>query len=472
MTGLLRSPRCALAGARPRPAAPTGAAARIAKTVTQGPARPCHDRPRAVMSSPSLPTPRGPASALDARISGSFAHRYGQELLRNSGQFPIANLLLEVLLQGWVIFLEPDAYVLFAAGGVQAWVLTRWATARPVARLAGQLVGPALYTLVETGLEGTAFFSAPNHLAYWAYGAAVGSLQWAAGHLPGGTARGAMAVAESVVRASVLFVMYAIFETMSGTDPYATRAFFADPSHVFIAVATLVLGLSAGLESRAAEAYLRLLRDTSRQLQRYSQWLFGAELLERVVRDPEVLSLARRERSILFMDIRGFTAWAERCPPETVVQALNAYYAAAEPVLRRHDAIKMKLSADEILAVFAQPRAAAACALALRDAADAALAPHGLRAGLGLHAGPVVEGLLGSEGIKAYDVIGDTVNTAKRIESAAAGGEVLVSGALRAAAGTDLVLGPRHAIAAKGKQDAVEAYALVGVPAPAAGEPR
>jgi class 3 adenylate cyclase len=146
-----------------------------------------------------------------------------------------------------------------------------------------------------------------------------------------------------------------------------------------------------------------------------------------------------------------------------VVQALNAYYAAAEPVLRRHAAIKMKLSADEILAVFARPRDAAACALALRDAADAALAPHGLRAGIGLHAGPVVEGLLGSEGIKGYDVIGDTVNTAKRIESAAAGGEVLVSLALRDAAGPGLVLGPRQDIAAKGKQAAVAACTLLAV---------
>jgi class 3 adenylate cyclase len=410
----------------------------------------------------TLPTASGPASALDARISGSFAHRYGQELLRNSGQFPIANLLLELLLQGWVILREPDAYVLVAAACVQAWVLTRWAAARPLARLAGQLVGPALYTLVEALLERHAFFSAPNHMAYWAYGAAIGVLQWAAPWLPG-AARGAVAVAENVVRASILFVMYAIFETMSDPAPYSTRAFFADPSHVFIAVATLLLGLSAGLESRAAEAYLRLLRDTSRQLQRYSQWLFGAELLERVVRDPAVLSLARRERSVLFMDIRGFTAWAERCPPETVVQALNAYYAAAEPVLRRHAAIKMKLSADEILAVFARPRDAAACALALRDAADAALAPHGLRAGIGLHAGPVVEGLLGSEGIKGYDVIGDTVNTAKRIESAAAGGEVLVSLALRDAAGPGLVLGPRQDIAAKGKQAAVAACTLLAV---------
>ena len=63
--------------------------------------------------------------------------------------------------------------------------------------------------------------------------------------------------------------------------------------------------------------YLGLLRETSSQLQRYSEWLLGKDLLERVIADPEALSMMRRERAVLFMDIRSFTAWAERCTPET-----------------------------------------------------------------------------------------------------------------------------------------------------------
>jgi adenylate cyclase len=399
--------------------------------------------------------------SLEARIAGSFRHRYWQELLRNSGQFPIANLLLELLSEGWGVFRAPDLYVLVIAALAQAWALTRWEHTPAPRRFAGNLVGPALYTVVETGFEGAAFFSTPNHVAYWCFGIALGALQSARQQLPRGPVGGMLVVVEGVVKASILFVMYTIFEAISEKAPFSLAAFFADPAHVFIALATLILGLSAGLESLAAQGYLGLLRETSSQLKRYSEWLLGADLLERVIKDPAALSLARRERTVFFMDIRGFTAWSERCAPETVVEALNEYYASAEPVLRRHGAIKLKFSADEVLAVFAEPRQAAACALDLRPRVRAALSHWNLGAGIGMHRGPVVEGLLGSEGVKGYDVIGDTVNTAKRIEGAAAGGEVLVSEALLAALDKGAATGPRREVVAKGKEVPIAVYPLL-----------
>jgi class 3 adenylate cyclase len=275
-----------------------------------------------------------------------------------------------------------------------------------------------------------------------------------------GAGFGVLVVLENVVRAAILFAMYAIFEILSGGAKYSVAAFFADAAHVFIGLATLILGISVGLAALSEFGYLGLLRETSSQLQRYSEWLLGKDLLERVIADPEALSMVRRERTVLFMDIRSFTAWAERCPPETVVQVLNDYYAAAEPVLRRHDVIKLKFSADEILGVFPEARQAAACALELRVCAEQALAPSGLKAGIGVHSGPLVEGLLGSAGLKGYDVIGDTVNTAKRIEGAAAGGEVLVSGAVRAALDPATAYGERREVVAKGKEVPIEVYPL------------
>ncbi|MGE4242564.1 adenylate/guanylate cyclase domain-containing protein [Ramlibacter sp.] len=401
----------------------------------------------------------GASSVLDARIAGSFRQRLAQELLRNSAQFPIANLLLEMLLEGPRILLAPDMYVLVAAALLQAWVLTQRGDTRPVNRLLGNLVGPAFYAGVEFALEGPAFFAAPNHVAYLGYGAAIGLLQYGQ-RAAGPRAAAALVVLEHVAKASILFIMYAIFEVLTGNRPFSWPVFLSDPSHVFMGLATLLLGLSSGLEAWSARSYLALLRSTSTQLQRYSEWLFGTELLERAIEDPAALSLARRERSVLFMDVRGFTAWSEGCAPETVVQALNAYYAAAEPVLRRHAAIKLKFSADEVLAVFDAPATAVACARELRARARDALSLWGLHAGIGLHAGPVVEGLLGSEGLKAYDVIGDTVNTAKRIEGAAGGGEILVSGVmLRQLAGAWAV-GPRRDLVAKGKAAPLEVYPL------------
>ena len=94
------------------------------------------------------------ASALDSRISGSFRNRYEQELFRNTGQFPIANLLLELLLEGPAIFLAPDIYTLIGAMLLQAWVLARWENTPAPRRFLGNLVGPAAYTAIEACFAG------------------------------------------------------------------------------------------------------------------------------------------------------------------------------------------------------------------------------------------------------------------------------------------------------------------------------
>ncbi|MFA5914657.1 MAG: adenylate/guanylate cyclase domain-containing protein [Burkholderiales bacterium] len=402
------------------------------------------------------------ASALDSRIEGSFRSRYEQELFRNTGQFPIANLLLELLLEGPAVFLAPDVYTLIGAMLLQAWALTRWENTAAPRRFLGNLVGPATYTVIEAGFEGSKFFAMPNHIAYWIFALAVGALQ--AARSRAGAASGLLVVLENVARAAILFVMYAIFESLSDGTRFSAAVFFADRVHVFIGLATLILGITVGLAALSEHGYLALLRETSTQLQRYSEWLLGKDLLERVIANPEALTLVRRERAILFMDIRGFTAWSERCSPETVVQALNGYYQAAEPVMWRHGAIKLKFSADEILAVFAEPRHAAACAQELRECTRQALSSWGLGAGIGVHSGPVVEGLLGSAGIKGYDVIGDTVNTAKRIEGAAGGGEVLVSDAVRAGLDPAAALGERRELLAKGKEMPIWVYPLLSFP--------
>ncbi|MBE0625432.1 MAG: adenylate/guanylate cyclase domain-containing protein [Burkholderiales bacterium] len=394
-------------------------------------------------------------------MSGSFRNRYEQELFRNTGQFPLANLLLELLLEGPAIFLAPDVYTLIGATLLQTWALTRWENTPAPRRFLGNLIGPATYTLIEALLEGWKFFDMPNHIAYWIFAIAVGVLQAARLRAGPGAAAGVLVVLENVVRAAILFVMYAVFELLSTGTQFAAAAFFADRSHLFIALATLILGLSVGLATLSEYGFLALLRETSTQLQRYSEWLLGKDLLERVIANPEALTMVRRERAILFMDIRGFTSWSERCSPESVVQALNSYYQCAEPVAWRHGAIKLKFSADEILAVFPEPRHAAACALELRVQAQQALAQWGLGAGIGVHSGAVVEGLLGSAGIKGYDVIGDTVNTAKRIEGAAGGGEVLVSDSVRAALAPSTPLGPRRELLAKGKEAPLEVYPLL-----------
>lgn len=170
---------------------------------------------------------------------------------------------------------------------------------------------------------------------------------------------------------------------------------------------------------------------------------------------------------MLFMDIRGFTAWSETQSPEAVVSMLNAYYAASERTLQPLVPIKIKFTADEVMAVFADKTQAFAAARQLQKVATQVLDAYQLAVGLGLHAGPVVEGLLGCASVKAYEVIGDAVNTASRLCSAAGANELLVSPS--ALSGLSLASFPLRYIEAKGKRNPLAVRVLALEHAPAAG---
>lgn len=399
-------------------------------------------------------------TTLGKRIEGSPVTRFLQEFFGNSAQFPIANILLELLLEGPTRYLgAPDAYAIALAATVQAFFLSRWQGRPHPRRFWGNLLGPALYTLIEVAMEGSQFFASPNHLAYWAFAAAIGLLQSVRPLIPA-PLRALVQVAEDVVRAGILLAMYAIFESAT-SDAFHTQGFFADRSHQFVALATLLLGLSLGLANLTARHYQRLLRETAAQLRTYSEWLLGRDLLEKSMHDPGSLTLRRHQRTVLFMDIRGFTAWSETRSPEVVVEMLNRYYHVAESTLRGAPVVKSKFSADEMMAVFAAPAAAVLVARRLRREIGELLSGQGLGAGIAIHSGPLVEGLLGSMGVKFYDVIGDTVNTAKRIEGAAGSGELLISSVVVPALEADLRLGPKRLITVKGKEAQVEVYPLL-----------
>lgn len=226
---------------------------------------------------------------------------------------------------------------------------------------------------------------------------------------------------------------------------------------LFIALLSVVLRGDSIITVRTDE-----LRRVSAQLKTYSEWLLGADLLGRVLSDPNALSLTRRERTVMFVDIRNFTGWSEQRTPEEVVAMLNRYYTVAEAIAKQHNVIKLKFAADEVMGVFPDAGRAAATALGLRTEFARMLDEYNLGAGIGLNTGRLVEGLLGSKDVKVYDVIGDTVNTAKRIEGAAVRAEVLVSETTFQALGETASFGPERQIEAKGKNAPVTVYPLLG----------
>ena len=139
----------------------------------------------------------------------------------------------------------------------------------------------------------------------------------------------------------------------------------------------------------------------------------------------------KQEVTVLFCDVRNYTTLSEGLPPEQVVELLNEWFTEATRAIRRHGGIVDKFIGDAVMALFGvpEPRADAAAdavrgALDMRDALSAlnlrqrALGGQEFRIGIGIDTGEVVVGLIGSHLRQSYTAIGDTVNTASRLESA------------------------------------------------------
>ena len=155
-----------------------------------------------------------------------------------------------------------------------------------------------------------------------------------------------------------------------------------------------------------------------------------APLLERVNRDPAAVNLEGEAQEItaLFADIRGFTALSERLGPPAVVQMLNEFFAEMAAEIAARGGIVMQYIGDNLYAVFPQAggadhaRRALEAALGMLHRLEALNAQRATRGeaaiavGIGLHTGPVVAGSIGSPNLLQYSYVGDTVNTASRIE--------------------------------------------------------
>jgi adenylate cyclase len=184
------------------------------------------------------------------------------------------------------------------------------------------------------------------------------------------------------------------------------------------------------------------------------------------------LSGQKREVTVLFSDIRGFTTLSEKQPPQAIVALLNRYFARQVDVIYRHQGTLDKYIGDGIMAFWGaptdQPNHAARAVVAARDMVAALeafrheLGPagDGFDVGIGIHTGEAVVGFIGSPDHRQdYTVIGDTVNTASRIEGKTRGRcRVLVSAATRRACGSEFEFRDRGRAKLKGKKKEVRLY--------------
>jgi class 3 adenylate cyclase len=389
---------------------------------------------------------------VNATLQGSWLGLFLNELFQGVGQLALFLLLLEVVWEWGNNFNKPDVYVLLAmALGQSAWLAWR--------RFKGQalpwwsrLAGLFFYALVESLIEGGSFFLKPKHITFgvlmlvFAWGAALE----ARSHQPK-TAMAGVFLSRTAQGLGPLLFYIAL--DLRG-EPWMTGIpdFFTSSPHTFLlALAITQIGalISLALVGRRQKV---VIDDLLHQLKTLSRWGFGSRVVEAVLRDSGTQSACRVERAIGFIDVRGFTAWSEAHPPEEVIGMLNHFYAAVLAACG-DDLIKSKMSGDEVLLVLRADHTALPLMQSALKAAIAAVQPLQLSAGAGLWIGSVVEGFFGAQAAQIHDVIGDTVNTAKRLCDHALGGQLL-AGPVAALANSNA---PLISIRAKGKNEPVVA---------------
>jgi adenylate cyclase len=215
------------------------------------------------------------------------------------------------------------------------------------------------------------------------------------------------------------------------------------------------------------------------------QAMFGAYVdpgvVAQLVKNPDSIRLGgeKREATVFFSDLAGFTDLSEKLPPEQMVEVVNAYLEETSECLHRHGAYVDKYIGDAVMAVLGAPQALpdhalAGCRAALEaraglekvNARYAAKVGVRLEVRIGLNTGELIVGNLGSSRKKQYTVMGDTVNLASRLEGAnkAFGtGILLGEETARRVQGT-LLTRPLARLRVKGKLQAIEVHTLHGAP--------
>jgi class 3 adenylate cyclase len=218
------------------------------------------------------------------------------------------------------------------------------------------------------------------------------------------------------------------------------------------------------------------LRDQQKELVRR---FATSEVAQDLQQSGFALQGKRVDATVLFCDIRDFTALVESQPPEETIELLNTYYTLMFDAINGQGGVVNQMIGDGLMAIFGAPlplpdHAAAAARAALDmiemielfgvERRDAGRAP--IRIGVGIATGELIAGYTGTQKRATYTCIGDTVNLAARLEThtKVAQRAILIDAATRAGLGSEIAVEALGPVAVRGKSAPVEIFALETVP--------
>lgn len=217
---------------------------------------------------------------------------------------------------------------------------------------------------------------------------------------------------------------------------------------------------------------------TARKIRKTFGRYLTDEVVANLLENPQGLKLGgeRREITILTSDLRGFTNFSERFPPEKVVKILNFYLGCMADVITQYQGTIDEFMGDGILVLFGAPtirdddaQRAVACAVAMQLAMETVNQKMAewnlpdLAMGIGINTGEVVVGNIGSDKRSKYGVVGSQVNLTYRIESYTVGGQILISESTLKAVEPIVKINGKKQVKPKGVLELLSLYEVGGI---------
>jgi adenylate cyclase len=273
-------------------------------------------------------------------------------------------------------------------------------------------------------------------------------------------------------------ILHTILITAGALVAYLVSAFLLFEARIIL---NIFYPLLAFLIAAAMAILVRLSREKREkgQIRSTLSRYLSRQVVDFLIKHPEKLVLGgeKKEMTVLFSDLRGFTNLSEGLSAEDLVKVLNDYLSEMTVIVFEHGGVLDKYMGDAVMAFWNAPldqpdhaEKAVLSAIAMRDRLremnESGVFASGIRLklGIGVNSGPMVVGNMGGRERFDYTVMGDTVNLGSRLESLNKeyGTEIIVSENTARALSTGILLRGLDIVAVKGKKEPVEIFEVVG----------
>ena len=252
-----------------------------------------------------------------------------------------------------------------------------------------------------------------------------------------------------------------------------------------IGIVAVIKDITEMMELRDAVKAMEQIRSLNKQLKKRNQFIkktFGRylsdEIVEEILESEDGLKMGGQKKNvtILFSDLRGFTNISEQMEATALLTMLNHYLECMIPIITEHYGTILEFIGDAIVVVFGAPKPrkdmekmAVVCALHMQNEMKQVNAWNEergyppLQMGIGIHTGEAILGNIGSSLKTKYDMIGKNVNLASRIESCTVGHQILISKTTCEALKDQIQIRGSQSVTLKGLQKPIELYDVCGL---------